>query len=44
MEDAVEQAVALDAACVVVNLLLLPGQPELVQACVRNVSRLRAEL
>ena len=42
MEDAVEQAVALDAACVVVNLLLLPGQPELVQACVRNVSRLRA--
>lgn len=42
VENAVEQAVALDAACVVVNLLLLPGQPELVQACVRNVSRLRA--
>jgi len=42
MEDAVEQAVALDAACVVVNLLLLPGQPELVQDCIRNVSRLRA--
>jgi fructose-bisphosphate aldolase, class I len=42
VEDAVEQAVALDAACVVANILLLPGQPELVQACVRNVSRLRA--
>jgi class I fructose-bisphosphate aldolase len=42
VENAVEQAVALDAACVVANILLLPGQPELVQACVRNVSRLRA--
>ena len=42
VENAVEQAVALDAACVVANVLLLPGQPELVQACVRNVSRLRA--
>jgi len=42
VESAVEQAVALDAASVVANILLLPGQPELVQACVRNVSRLRA--
>ena len=42
IEDAVEQALRLDAACVVVNLLLLPGQPELLHACVRNVSRLRA--
>ena len=42
IEDAVEQAVALDAACVVVNLLLLPGQPELHHACIRNVSALRA--
>jgi fructose-bisphosphate aldolase, class I len=42
VENAVEQAVALDAACVVANILLLDGQPELVQACVRNVSRLRA--
>jgi fructose-bisphosphate aldolase, class I len=42
VESTVEQAVALDAACVVANVLFLPGQPELVQACVRNVSRLRA--
>jgi class I fructose-bisphosphate aldolase len=42
IENAVEQAVALDAACVVVNLLLLPGQPELHHACIRNVSALRA--
>jgi fructose-bisphosphate aldolase, class I len=42
IENAVEWAVALDAACVVVNLLLLPGQPELHHACIRNVSALRA--
>ncbi len=40
--NAVEQAVALDAACVVVNLLLLPRQPELHHGCIRNVSALRA--
>ncbi len=43
VEDAVGKAVALDAACVVCNILLLPGQPELLHACVANVSRLRAE-
>jgi class I fructose-bisphosphate aldolase len=37
----VEQAVALDAACVVVNLLLLPGQPEIHRDCVRNVNSLK---
>lgn len=31
--DAVETAVRLDAACVVVNLLWLPGQDELLRAC-----------
>lgn len=43
IEDAVGTAVRLDAACVVVNLLLLPGQPELHRQCVRNVARLRAD-
>ena len=42
VEGAVEKAVSLDAACVVVNLLLLSGQPELHHDCVRNVSLLRA--
>jgi DhnA family fructose-bisphosphate aldolase class Ia len=42
IENAVEKALVLDAACVVVNLLLLPGQPELHHACIRNVSALRA--
>jgi DhnA family fructose-bisphosphate aldolase class Ia len=39
---AVEQAVRLDAACVVVNLLWIPGQPELHEQCVSNVTRLRS--
>ena len=42
VSDAVAVALRLDAACVVVNLLLLPDQPELHRACVRNVSALRA--
>lgn len=37
----VEQAVRLDAAAIVVNLLLLPDQPELHRQCVQNVARAR---
>jgi DhnA family fructose-bisphosphate aldolase class Ia len=43
VEDAVEQAVRLDAACVVVNLLLLPNQPELHAQCVENICRLKPQ-
>ena len=43
IEDAVEQAVRLDAACVVVNLLLLPGKPDLHEACVENICRLKPQ-
>jgi DhnA family fructose-bisphosphate aldolase class Ia len=43
ISDAVDQAVRLDAACVVVNLLLLPGQPELHRDCVRNVNALKSQ-
>jgi len=43
IENAVEQALALDAACVVVNLFLLPDQPELHAQCVENVCRLKAQ-
>lgn len=42
IEEAVEQALRLDAACVVVNLLRLPDQPELHEQCVGNVCRLKA--
>jgi fructose-bisphosphate aldolase, class I len=40
--EAVERALRLDAACVVVNLLWLPGQQELHRACLRNVAALKA--
>jgi DhnA family fructose-bisphosphate aldolase class Ia len=39
--NAVELAVAADAACVVVNLLLLPNEPALHHQCVRNVASLK---
>ena len=39
----VEQGVVLDAACVVVNLLLLPDQPEVYRACIRNVNSLKRQ-
>ncbi|MHB1681457.1 MAG: class I fructose-bisphosphate aldolase [Bacilli bacterium] len=42
IEDPVEQALRLDAACVVVNLLQLPDQPELYHQCVDNVCRLKS--
>ena len=41
IEDPVGQAVSLDAACVVVNLLLLPQQPELHGLCIENICRLK---
>lgn len=39
----VEQAMVLDAACVVVNLLMLPDQPEVYRACIRNINALKRE-
>jgi DhnA family fructose-bisphosphate aldolase class Ia len=41
IDEAVEQALRWDAACVVVNLLLLPDQPDLHHACIDNISRLK---
>jgi DhnA family fructose-bisphosphate aldolase class Ia len=41
--DPVLQAVRLDAAIVVVNLLDLPGRPELKDACIRNIMTLKAQ-
>lgn len=41
IEDAIEQAVLLDAVCVVVNLLRLPNQPELHEQCIANICRLK---
>ena len=35
-------ALEMDAACVVVNLFMLPDEPELFRQCVENVSKVRA--
>ena len=35
-------ALEMDAAAVVVNLFMLPGEPELFRQCVENISRVRA--
>ena len=43
IENPLEQALRLDAACLVVNLLMLPNQPELHRACVKNILRLKPE-
>ncbi|MGJ8535022.1 MAG: class I fructose-bisphosphate aldolase [Alphaproteobacteria bacterium] len=43
VENAVEQAVQLDAACLCVNLLLMPNQPEVHAQCVSNITRLKPE-
>ncbi len=39
--EPVEQALRLDAACVVVNLFNLPDQPEVMEACIANICALK---
>ncbi len=41
--DPVLPAVQLDAACVVVNLFMLPNEPDLFRQCVSNIARVRAD-
>ena len=41
--DAIEQAVRLDAVAVCVNLLQLPGRPEVRRDCIGNILALRTE-
>jgi class I fructose-bisphosphate aldolase len=43
VDGVVDQALRLDAACVVCNVFAVPGQPELLEQCIRNVARLKAE-
>jgi class I fructose-bisphosphate aldolase len=43
ISDPVLTAVRLDAAIVVANLLDLPSRPEMREACIRNIVKLRAE-
>ena len=39
--DPVEQAVRLDAACVVVNLFSIPGEPEVTDQCIQNILKIK---
>lgn len=42
VEDAVGAALRLDAACLCVNLFLIPGQPGLHHQCIRNITKLKS--
>jgi DhnA family fructose-bisphosphate aldolase class Ia len=43
LEDCVEQAVRLDAACLCVNLFQIPGAPEISRQCIENILRLKPQ-
>ncbi|HEU4677990.1 MAG TPA: hypothetical protein VFS35_00620 [Terrimicrobiaceae bacterium] len=43
IEDPVGQAVRLDATCVVVNLFLIPNEPEVTDQCIQNILRIKPE-
>lgn len=43
LDDAVEQALRLDATCVVVNLFQIPDQPEVADQCILNILKLKAQ-
>ena len=43
IEDAAEQAVRLDAACLVVNLFNIPGEPEVADDCIQNILDLKPQ-
>jgi class I fructose-bisphosphate aldolase len=43
IERPVEQALRLDAVCVVVNLFRIPDQPEVTDQCIQNILRIKPE-
>ena len=43
IEAPVEQALRLDATCVVVNLFRIPGEPEVMDQCIQNILRIKPE-
>lgn len=43
IEQPVEQALRLDATCVVVNLFRIPGEPEVTDQCIQNILRIKPE-
>lgn len=43
IECPVEQALRLDATCVVVNLFRIPGHPEVTDQCIQNILHIKPE-
>ena len=43
IEQPIEQALRLDATCVVVNLFRIPEQPEVTDQCIQNILRIKPE-
>lgn len=43
IRDPVEQALRLDAVCVVVNLFLIPNQPGVTDQCIQNILSIKPE-
>lgn len=41
IEKPVEQAIRLDATCVVVNLFQIPNQPEVTDQCIQNILKIK---
>ncbi|HMR84212.1 MAG TPA: aldolase [Niabella sp.] len=41
LEECVEQAVRLDAACMCINLFQIPGAPEVTKECMANILKLK---
>ena len=41
IEEPIEQAVRLDAACLCINLFQIPGEPEVGEQCLRNILHLK---
>lgn len=42
VDDVVEHALRLDAACLCVNLFRMPGEPEIHEQCIRNIIKIKA--
>lgn len=43
IENPVEQALRLDATCVVVNLFRIPNEPEVMDQCIQNILRIKPD-
>ncbi len=43
IENPVQQAIRLDAVCVVVNLFSIPDEPEVTDQCIQNILKIKPE-